>query len=600
MKKVLLLTILFSILILSVFVSAEEDYISEIEGYKTQYESGQITFPQFMTYFSYYLNEMSGTWGTFQQRGIELTSDDLKSLFGLTDEEVSVLQASLVTTSLASPTGEEIFETKLDQNYERMKEIQLKIEPQLTLDNLESLRSNQRVNEFLSEKESLFNNKKTSYTGSNKNWKFFYRKYNEGDYSSLNDIFYGHIFTFDNFKIVVYAMPSFSTGWSSVDGAIANLDYQINYQIMSLNAPVKYIDDNTEYSDFYCMDKIESLVNVRKKMQDDLDNGFAEWLLNDFADFSTQDLPEGEVISGKISGVMYEFFGLLGGLNEEIVNLGCSLVLDLAEFAYMEDEEVLLNGDELSERSWPQGFEQISISYTDLETNSFIELFEEELSYSQEELDNRRMNQPYFDSYWTTYYQFRTFPDKDMFLKIFIGAFKFNSGTMGSEDAFLINEIAEDYGGSFDGKIVLRDNGENILWENYLQITENRFEVSDISLGDTDVTLKLNFDRLWDLAEGFYLSDPSLHIDRYFNSNSWNQRAHYGTVEELRSDPDYLAFREAERAWMRNMFTSSFGFLFGDNVEIYPRLAIPKFTLTANKIYSLIIDNFNQNYPGGE
>ena len=174
-KKSLLLTILFSILILGVFVSAEENYISEIESYKAQYESGQITFPQFMAYFSYYLNEMSGTGGTFsQQRGIELTSEDLKSFFGLTDEEVSVLHASPVTTRLPSLDEEEVFETILDQYYEEMKEIQLKIEPQLTLDNLESLRSNQRVNEFISEQESLFDNK-VSYNGSLPNWSTFYR-----------------------------------------------------------------------------------------------------------------------------------------------------------------------------------------------------------------------------------------------------------------------------------------------------------------------------------------------------------------------------------------------------------------------------------------
>jgi len=192
--------------------------------------------------------------------------------------------------------------------------------------------------------------------------------------------------------------------------------------------------------DWNCNPEIESLVKVRKVLQEDLDDDFVEWFFDDF---------------------------LAGDDYDKIINGGGGLHSVLEMLIRNEDEIAgRLHCYELKE--WPQGFEKIDINYDS--GNAHVEVWEKLVPV---EWDDTK--------YYTTLFKYSWVPDKELMKGLinykldqtdnFGPSAKDIAGIKNDEGQMeVINSLAETYGGSFDVQVELIQEDSEFSVLKYLQV----------------------------------------------------------------------------------------------------------------------------------
>lgn len=268
-----------------------------------------------------------------------------------------------------------------------------------------------------------------------------------------------------------------------------------DFSDIHINAYGPGLDYYNELNDFDeridCEERIQALVNLRKAIQDNINNNFAKWYFEEFL----KDDPE-KIINGG-----YGFRKILDILtrNEE----------DISNELFC-----------LEEIGWPDGFEKIDVEYKTDNTN--VEVWEKRIPV--EGTDVR---------YWTTLYKYSWIPNKDVVKELIqykmseqdtigptakdIAEIKADEGKME-----IIERLSEKYGGSFDVKLEMLDE-KNTIVKKYLQINPDvAVKITDeLEEGKPDVSVSIDFNILYNFItymsytmEGDKIQGPHwVHVD---------------------------------------------------------------------------------------
>lgn len=227
-----------------------------------------------------------------------------------------------------------------------------------------------------------------------------------------------------------------------------------------------YFQGINEGGEWNCQDEIESLVAIRKVLQDDINNEFATWYFEEF--------------------LQEDYDRILNG------DRGFQEVL----WRLIRNEEEIADRIHCAEtKEWPTGFEKIDITYRNNNTN--IEVWEK---YIPVEWDNV--------AYYTTLFKYSWVPNKELLKELInyqvaetqtfgptakdVARIKSDQGKME-----IINRLSETYGGSLDVKLELIEEDENIILK-YLQINpEVTVKISDEIPEDTDISITIDYDTLY-------------------------------------------------------------------------------------------------------
>lgn len=223
-----------------------------------------------------------------------------------------------------------------------------------------------------------------------------------------------------------------------------------------------------------CDTEIQSLTDMRKALQEDINNNFVKWY---FEEFLNQDYDK--IINGERG--LEEVFWRLIKIEEEIAGrLYCS---------------------ETGE--WPEGFEKIDINYSN--ENVHVELWEKNIPVE--------MNQG--KKYYTTLFKYSWFPSKEFAKGLIqyvvqnkslgpsakdVSKIKADEGQMA-----LITSLSKRYGGSFDVKMRLREKDGDFDIEKYLQINPDAaVKLSDAIEEKEDISIEVDYDVLYNLIKNMH------------------------------------------------------------------------------------------------
>ncbi len=223
-----------------------------------------------------------------------------------------------------------------------------------------------------------------------------------------------------------------------------------------------------------CNARMNSLVKVRKVLQEDLDNEFAEWYFEEFMAGEDYD----KIINGE------------GGF-EAVLQL-------LIE----NEEEISMNLNCYEKDGWPEGFEKININYDSKNVN--VEVWEKFAPIEENQI-----------KHYTTLFKYSWVPDKQLMKELIeyqisktnnfgpsakeIIKIKSDPGKMQ-----IINGLSDKYGGSFDVRIELSQEDKDFAISKYLRVNPDIAVKMADSLsveGDNskeDISIKIDYDVFYD------------------------------------------------------------------------------------------------------
>ncbi|MBD3312017.1 hypothetical protein GF352_01000 [archaeon] len=252
-------------------------------------------------------------------------------------------------------------------------------------------------------------------------------------------------------------------GWCDNEG-YASLSFEAWGDELERFIEVNNLDEMSGFSQYW----IKSLVRLRKPFQESFNDDFVEWYFEDY-------------LGSDIEKLMYG-----GDAVSRILNV----------LVWVEEDIVEALGRS-GNKSWPAGFEEISIDYN--KSNVRLEVWEKYVPVDW--FDNNKA--------WTTLYRYHFFPAKDSLKELILYQVS-QENTIGlsasqiaeikadSNRMELVNNIAGRYGGSFDINLRLF-SGEEDLINKYLSINpEEVISFSDEAVS-ADISISVNYDSLYKL-----------------------------------------------------------------------------------------------------
>lgn len=238
-----------------------------------------------------------------------------------------------------------------------------------------------------------------------------------------------------------------------------------------------YYQGLNEGGEWSCENDIQSLVKMRKVLQKDFNQEFAEWY---FEEYLIEDYDR--MINGD-GGFQYVLELLTNNENQISQNLHCS-----------------------ETGQWPDGFEKIDITY--INNNTHVEVWEKNIPVEWDQT-----------TYYTTLYKYSWVPSRDL-LKELINYKLSETDTFGPSakdiariksdvgQMEIINSLSERYGGSFDVMLELKDDQDQIVLK-YLQINPDVIVSVVNSIEEKhDISIEIEYDALYD-----FISYVSYEID---------------------------------------------------------------------------------------
>jgi len=296
-----------------------------------------------------------------------------------------------------------------------------------------------------------------------------------------------------------------------------------------------YFQGINEGGEWNCENEIKSLVAIRKVLQEDTNDEFAEWYFEEF--------------------LQEDYDRILNGGN------GFKEVL----------WRIIRNEEEISDRmhcaetkEWPKGFEKIDITYKNNNTN--VEVWEK---FIPVEWDNMR--------YYTTLFKYSWVPDKELLKELIdykmaetetIGPSAKDIAEIKSDEGKMeiVERLSEKYGGSFDVKLELAEEDENIVLR-YLQINPQVIiKISEEVPEDTDISIKVDYNTLYNFIN--YMS-YTLESDRI-------------------EGPRWIHIEEDEGPGKFFSVLGAVSKMWREGITIKPRYALLKMFFNAGDIINLI------------
>jgi len=307
----------------------------------------------------------------------------------------------------------------------------------------------------------------------------------------------------------------------------------------------QYINDGGEWT---CENDIKNLVKLRKILQKDTNDEFAKWYFEDFLNTDDYD----KIING-------------GDGFENVIRL------------LIRNEEDIANNLHCSEtKEWPVGFERIEINY--INDNTHVEVWEKNIPIEWD-------NTPYF----TTLYKYSWIPDYEM-LKSLINYQLAETQTIGptagdianirSDEGQmqLINNLAENYGGSFDVKLNLNEDDGDFVINKYLQINPDVvIKVTDSIDEKEDISIEVDYASLYNFIN---------YIDKQTQG------------EEIRG-PHWVYIEDQEGPGKFFSIVGAMSKFWKEGITIKPRYALLKLVFNSKNIMGIISQgNLEQDYQG--
>jgi len=295
-----------------------------------------------------------------------------------------------------------------------------------------------------------------------------------------------------------------------------------------------YNDLNEWEDDKRCEDNMEALVNVRKALQNSVDDDFAAWFFEDFRGNDPDKITNGE----------YGFRAVIDTLirNEE----------EIADNLYCDQDG----------GRWPDGFSKIDVTYK--RDNINVEVWEKRIPVESGE------------RYWTTLYKYSWVPDKEL-LKELIDYQLSEQDTFGpnakdvdkiKEDQGkmeIVKKLGEKFGGSFDIKLEMVQDGNTVV-KKYLQINEDVVvHVTDNIKEKEDFSIEIDFNVFHE-----FMTYMSLVMDG-------------NRIEGPR-----WVYVEQDGAGMFFGFIGAVSKMWREGVKIKPRFALFKIFFSVKDIFSLM------------
>jgi len=238
----------------------------------------------------------------------------------------------------------------------------------------------------------------------------------------------------------------------------------------------EYYRGLNEGGEWNCNNEIDSLVKMRKVLQEQVNQEFAEWYFEEY--------------------LIEDYDRMINGIN------GFKSVLELLT----RNEEQISQNLHCSETGqWPDGFEKIDITY--INNNTHVEVWEKNIPVEQDQT-----------TYYTTLYKYSWVPSRDL-LKELINYKLSETDTFGpsardvaniKSDAGqmeLVNSLSERYGGSFDVRLEIKDEQDQVVLK-YFQVNPDVIvKIVDSIEEEPDIFVEIEYDALYDFIS--YISYES-------------------------------------------------------------------------------------------
>jgi hypothetical protein len=229
----------------------------------------------------------------------------------------------------------------------------------------------------------------------------------------------------------------------------------------------EYYRGLNEGGEWNCENEIQSLVNVRKVLQKDVNQKFVEWYFEEY--------------------LIEDYDKMINGDN------GFQYVLELLT----RNEEQISQNLHCSETGqWPEGFERIDITY--INNNTHVEVWEKNIPVEWDQT-----------TYYTTLYKYSWIPSRELLKELInykisetdtfgpsakdIARIKSDAGQME-----IVNSLSERYGGSFDVKLELKDEQDQIVLK-YFQVNQDVIvKIVDSIEEKPDISVEVEYNALYD------------------------------------------------------------------------------------------------------
>ena len=229
----------------------------------------------------------------------------------------------------------------------------------------------------------------------------------------------------------------------------------------------EYYRGLNEGGEWNCENEIQSLVNMRKVLQEEVNQEFAEWYFEEY--------------------LIGDYDRMING------DKGFQYVLELL----IRNEEQISQNLHCSETGqWPEGFEKIDITY--INNNTHVEVWEKNIPVEQDQT-----------TYYTTLYKYSWVPSREL-LKELINYKLSETDTFGpsaidvariKSDAGqmeIVNSLSEKYGGSFDVRLELRDKEDQVVLK-YFQVNPDVIvKIVDFIEEKPDIFIEIEYNALYD------------------------------------------------------------------------------------------------------
>jgi hypothetical protein len=229
----------------------------------------------------------------------------------------------------------------------------------------------------------------------------------------------------------------------------------------------EYYRGLNEGGQWNCENEIQSLVKMRKVLQEEVNNEFAEWYFEEY--------------------LVEDYDRMINGAD------GFKYVLELLT---MNEEQISQNLHCSETGQWPEGFEQIDITY--INENTHVEVWEKNIPVEWDQT-----------TYYTTLYKYSWIPSRELLKELInyqisetdtfgpsaidVARIKSDAGQME-----LINSLSARYGGSFDVRLELKDEDDQIVLK-YFQVNPDvTVKFVDSIEGKPDISIDIEYNALYD------------------------------------------------------------------------------------------------------
>lgn len=240
-----------------------------------------------------------------------------------------------------------------------------------------------------------------------------------------------------------------------------------NFHLSLHGEEFDYYRGLNEGGEWNCNNEIESLVKMRKVLQEQVNQEFAEWYFEEY--------------------LIADYDRMINGVD------GFKSVLELLT----KNEEQISQSLHCSETGqWPDGFEQIDIAY--INNNTHVEVWEKNIPVEWDQT-----------TYYTTLYKYSWVPSRDL-LKELINYKISETDTFGpsAKDVAIIksdagqmeivNSLSERYGGSFDVRLELKDEQDQVVLKYFRVNPDVIVRIVDSIEEKPDISIEVEYNALYD------------------------------------------------------------------------------------------------------